>query len=89
MQTKTMQVQMAVASGDWKTAMKIAATFRVGYSKDEQRTIQIAKECFTGKQDFYIQLGLDTASITEQAKHLIFKKYGKETTKPNRCAKDA
>ena len=40
--TKTEQVVGYVRAGEWSKAMNIAKTFRLGFTKDEIRTIEIA-----------------------------------------------
>ena len=67
METKTSQLVKLVQNKDWKKALSIASNFRMNFSKEEKRNIEIAYESLTGKKDFYQQLGVDTEKATEIA----------------------
>ena len=75
METKTAQAITLFSSGNIAGAMKIFRTFKIGFSKDERRLIQIAQESMTGKEDFYKSIKLDTATIKQQAIQIIKQKY--------------
>lgn len=75
MDTKTSQAVSLFTSGKIVEALKIFKTFRIGFTKEEQRTLQIAHESMTGKEDFYKSLQLDTATIKLQAIQIIKQKY--------------
>lgn len=75
METKTQRAISLMKHGDVKEAMKIFKTFRLGLSKDEKRTIDIACECLCGNGAFYSSLGIDCRKIVEQAVSVVTSKY--------------
>lgn len=75
MQAKTTLAIDLFISGKTAEALKIFKTFKIGFSKDEIRTIQIAYESLTGNEEFYKAIRLDTATIRQQAMQLIKQKY--------------
>lgn len=75
MQTKTTQAVALFTSGNLAGALKIFSTFRIGFSKDEQRKLQIAHESLTGKDSFYKSIQVDTDTIKVEAIQLIKSKY--------------
>lgn len=76
METKTSKAISLLHSGYLKEALAIFSTFRVGFSKEERRTLKIAHECLSGNAGFYRQLGIDTSAEVEKSKSLLFEKYG-------------
>lgn len=74
--TKTEKALKLFRCGMYKESFVILSTFKLGWSKDEKRIIQIAKDCLTGNSSFYRQLGIDTGSIVEEAIALVKEKYG-------------
>ena len=75
METKTSQALSLFSSGDLVGALKLFKTFRIGFTKEERRKLEIAHESMTGKEDFYKSLKLDTATIKAEAIQLIKSKY--------------
>lgn len=75
METKTTQAVSLFTSGKMAEALKIFRTFKIGFTKEERRLLQIAQESLSGKEDFYKSLQLDTATIKSQAIQLIKSKY--------------
>lgn len=73
--TKTAQALKHYKAGDLKRALSIFATFRIEFSKDEKRTIQIAHETLSGHGQFYESLGINTCNMIEAAKLAINSKY--------------
>jgi hypothetical protein len=65
MTSKTSIVKDHVATGDYHHALKIAKTFRIGLTRDEQRAIQYAYECMV-HADSYRQLGRDIDETISQ-----------------------
>lgn len=59
MKSKTEQAKQLLQAGDLKGALKIISTFRIGFTPDERRTLQIAKESLCGHSKFYSDLGID------------------------------
>lgn len=62
-------------TGNLKEALSIFRTFRIGFTKEERRTLQIASESLSGNSLFYQQLGIDTNKEIEKSKSIIASKY--------------
>jgi hypothetical protein len=75
MQTKTSKAISQFRSGRLKEALAIFCTFRIGFTKEERRTLQIASESLSGNSSFYRQLGIDTDKAIEKSKSIITSKY--------------
>lgn len=75
METKTSKAISMLRSGCLKEALSIFRTFRIGFTEDERRTLQIASESLSGNGRFYQQIGIDTNSEIEKSKSLLIKKY--------------
>ena len=75
MRTKTEQVAVLVRTGEWAKAMNIAKTFRLGFTKDEIRTIEIASDTLNGCGKFYRDLGIDAAAEVFKCKELLKARY--------------
>ena len=75
METKTSKAVSLLHSGCLKEALSIFRTFRIGFTKEERRTMQIASESLSGNADFYQQIGIDTRKEIEKSKELLTKKY--------------
>lgn len=75
METKTSKAITLLRSGCLKEALSIFSTFRIGFSKEERRTLKIAHECLSGNSVFYQQLGIDTSAVIEKSKSLLFDRY--------------
>lgn len=73
--TKTEQVVGYVRAGEWSKAMNIAKTFRLGFTKDEIRTIEIASDTLNGNGRLYRDLGIDVAVEVSKCKELLKKRY--------------
>ena len=74
--TKTDKAKELYIYGDRVGAMKIFKTFKVGFTKEERRIMQIAYECQTGHEQFYQNIGIDTTDMWSRAKELIKNRYG-------------
>lgn len=75
METKTSKAISLLCTGDLKGALSIFRTFRIGFTKDERRTLQIASESLSGNSSFYRQLGIDTNNEIEKSKVILTSKY--------------
>ena len=75
MKTKTAKAKELFRNGRVVEALKIFSTFKVGFTKEEKRILQIAYESQTGNADFYQSIGIDTHSIIIKANSLIEKVY--------------
>lgn len=73
--TKTEQVIVLVKAGEWAKAMNIAKTFRMGFTKDEIRTMEIASDTLNGNGRLYKDLGIDVASEVFKCKALLKSRY--------------
>ncbi len=75
MRTKTEKAINLFESGCLKEALSIFRTFRIGFTKEERRTLQIASESLAGNSSFYRQLGIDTDKEVEKSKYILTSKY--------------
>lgn len=72
---KTDKVRALLNTGHFKDALTIVKTFRLGFNKEEKRSIQIAYETLSGHGDFYRQLGIKVDEIIEDTKKMLIDKY--------------
>jgi len=75
METKTAQAIALFTSGNIAGSLKIFSKFRIGFTKDEIRTLEIARELVTGNEDFYKAIKIDTSAIKLEAIQIIKMKY--------------
>lgn len=75
METKTQKAVQLFKSGKVKDAFRIFKTFRVDFTKEEKRSIEIAYEALCGRVSFYKSLGIDTDKMIASAKATITQKY--------------
>ena len=73
--TKVDKVKSLLAKGAFQKALAIVRTFRVGFTKDEKRSIEIAYESLLGRDKFYQSIGIDTNKEIEKARQLLSDKY--------------
>lgn len=73
--TKTQQAVSLLKFGNVKEALKIFKTFRIGFSKEEKRLIEIASDCLCGMSDFYTSLGIDCPRVVDDAVSILRSKY--------------
>ena len=64
-----------VKSGDWKQALSIFRTFRIGFTTEDKRLVQIASDVLNGHGQFYKNLGLDVEKVVSDCKDFLNKKY--------------
>lgn len=74
-ETKTQKACRLLRRGEVKEALKIFRTFRIGWSKEEKRKIDIACECLCGNDGFYSSLGIDCRLVVDEAVKLLKAKY--------------
>ncbi len=72
--TKTETAIRYYQQGEIGKAIKILSKFH-GFSKDEQRCLQIASECYSGNRAFYESLGIDVENVLSEATACIEKRY--------------
>lgn len=75
MKTKTNKAISLLQCGDFEAALAIFSTFRMGFTKEEQRTLKMASESLSGHSSFYRQLGIDIDKEIEKSKSIITSKY--------------
>lgn len=75
MRTKTEKAISLFQSGCLKDAFAIFRTFRIGFTKEEHRALQIASESLAGNASFYQQIGIDTDSMISKSVEIIIEKY--------------
>lgn len=75
MTTKTEKAVNLLKDGRFKEALAIFKTFRIGFTKDEKRSMEIASETLNGSGAFYESIGVDTKEEIRKAKELLKKKY--------------
>lgn len=75
MKHKSEQVKELVAAGDYKKALSIAKSFKIGFTKEQQSTMTRAYECIV-HPDFYKQIGTDIDKAIEAGVELIKQVYG-------------
>lgn len=72
--TKTEKAKNLFEKGELKKALAIFKTFKIGITKDQKRTLEIAHEINTGKGDFYKSIGIDIFDECKKA-NAIMKTY--------------
>lgn len=77
METKTSKAISLLQSGRLKEALAIFSTFRIGFTKEERRTLKIAYECLSGNSVFYQQLDVNVDNEIEKSKLILENKYNK------------
>ena len=75
METKTSKAIVLMRKGDWKSALAIFSTFRIGFTKEEIRSMEIAHESLVGHGDFYRSIGIDVDTEIEKSKAFLLKRY--------------
>ena len=73
--TKTERAKALLSAGDFIGALAIIRTFRLGFSKEERRSIEIAYESLNGHDKFYRSLGIDTGKEIKRTRQLLADKY--------------
>lgn len=72
---KTEEAKALLKEGKIKEALSIIKTFRLGFTKEEKRSIEIAYECLSGHGHFYSSIGIDTDKEIEKVSLLLTDKY--------------
>ena len=73
--TKTHKAVNLFKQGLIKESLAIFKTFRIGFTREEKRTLEIASDCLNGRSSFYQQIGIDTETIIRQSLSIINSKY--------------
>ena len=69
--SKVDKVKSLLAVGAFQKALTIVKTFRLGFSREEKRSIQIAYESLSGYEQFYRSLGIDVDKVIEETRQLL------------------
>lgn len=72
--TKTEIVKQHLAANEYRAALRIAKTFKIGLTREEQRILQYAYECMVYPSS-YRQLGRDVECTIKQGIQLLLKIY--------------
>lgn len=73
--TKTEKATKLISADNWQAALSLIRTFRLGFTGDQKRLIQIASDVLNGHGKFYRELGVDTEKVVAECKELLRKKY--------------
>lgn len=73
--TKTDKVKALLKAWEFLKALAIIKTFRLGFTKEEKRRIEIVYESLNGHEAFYGSLGIDTEKEIERTHQLLADKY--------------
>ena len=76
MNTKTSKAVSLFKQGMLKESYAIFKTFRIGFTSQEKRSIEIAYEALNGNNTFYQQIGIDVDKEIQRSKDIISFKYG-------------
>lgn len=74
-QTKTATAKQLLHSGDLRGALAIFRTFRIGFTKAERRTLEIASDSLNGHGQFYRSLGIDTDAEIRKSRAILSAKH--------------
>ena len=74
-ETKTSIAIQYVRNGEWKKALSILRRFRLGFTAEQKRIIEVASDVMNGYDNLYRGIGVDTDRILEECKAMILKKY--------------
>lgn len=77
METKTNKAVRLFQAGDYKAAFRLFSGFKIGFSPDERRSMQITYECLEDEKrcEFYKSIGVDWMQETCTAVWAIKNKY--------------
>lgn len=75
METKTDKAIRLYKQGLIKESLAIFKTFRLGFTKEEIRSLEIASECLNGFQSFYQKIGINTEYEISRSHMIISAKY--------------
>lgn len=73
--TKTSKALALFEQGLAKESLAIFKTFRIGFTREEKRILEIASDCLNGRSSFYRQLGVDVENTIRSSKSIIQSKY--------------
>lgn len=73
---KTDIVREAVASGNYKKALRIAKDFRLGISKEDSDAMKRGYECMATSPEFYESIGVNVSECIDEGIKVLVKLYG-------------
>ena len=73
--SKTEKALKLISSGDWKSGLQLIRKFRIGFTKEEMRIVEIASDVLNGHENFYLCLKIDTQKVVLDCKKIISEKY--------------
>ena len=73
--TKTHKALNLFKQGLIKESLVIFKTFRIGFTREEKRILEIASDCLNGRSSFYKQIGIDTEMVVSQSVSILRNKY--------------
>jgi len=74
-ETKTQEAIKLFKDKEYQKSLKIFKTFKINFSKDEQKQIARAFEMISGNEKFYSQLGFKKQEELDKAIDIIKNKY--------------
>lgn len=77
MERKSDTVRRLVASGDFKSALRIAKEFRIGISKEDSDSMRRGYDCIVHSR-FYEQLGIDPVKTAQKGVDTVKRLYGNQ-----------
>lgn len=77
METKTQRAISLFQQGKIKASMALFSRFKLGFTMEQHRMIEIARECIDDdrRTSFYKSIGIDVDAMIDEAKHIIKTKY--------------
>ena len=77
METKTQMAISLYQQGKIKASMALFSRFKIGFTPEQRRVLQIAYECTSDERNdaFYTSIGIDVGSMISQAHRIIKTKY--------------
>lgn len=77
METKTQRAISLYQQGKIKASMALFSRFKIGFTPEQRRVLQIAYECIGDERNeaFFASIGVDVVSMISQAHRIIKTKY--------------
>ena len=77
METKTQRAISLYQQGKIKASMALFSRFKMGFTQEQRRVLQIAYECTGDERNeaFHTSIGVDVGSMISQAHNIIKTKY--------------
>lgn len=76
MERKSDAVRRLVASGDYKSALRIASNFRLGITQEDRDTMKLGYECMATSPRFYRSLGYNVDECVRNGISVLVRIYG-------------